>query len=282
MGNEETVWKGTESTQMWSDSVFNTWNQMSAGEYWGVDDSMQHRTPSQSTSHIPFVTPIRDITPLSAHNTPVKLDFREVRRRATSVALRSPFLPNDQRFANFNNFRQSKKLRGELTDEHIDAYMCILHTNPAFASRTQHKTDLVLTCTGFMTGIRKVFEQYHALEGASQLNKKIEQMISDEDLLGLSEYVSGHIPGWLPLKPWYDYNKLVFVAHLDSDQWVTCVVSITEHTIAIYDSTWANWTEEIKKSRINFFVPLARILPQLLKYCGYWDCRIDLQPKYTE
>ncbi|KAH6806007.1 hypothetical protein C2S51_030838 [Perilla frutescens var. frutescens] len=130
--------------------------------------------------------------------------------------------------------------------------------------------------------IRKVFEQYHALEGASQLNKKIEQMISDEDLLGLSEYVSGHIPGWLPLKPWYDYNKLVFVSHLDSDHWVTCVVSIPDHTITIYDSTWANWTKEIKKSRINFFVPLARILPQLLKYYGYWNCRTDLQPKYTK
>ncbi|KAH6794846.1 hypothetical protein C2S52_005323, partial [Perilla frutescens var. hirtella] len=301
MWNEENVWKDTGSTQMWNDSVFNTWNQMSAGEYWGVDESMQHRTPSQGTSHIPFVTPIRDITSLSAHSTPVKLDFREVRRRAASAALRSPFLPYDKRFDNWNNFLQSKKLRnvgigygvgaefftellkpGELTDAHIDAYMAILHSNPAFASRTLHKTDLVLTSSGFMAAIRKVFEQYHDLEGASQLNKETEQMISNEDLFGLSQYVSGHLPGWHPLKPWYDYNRLVFVAHLDSDHWLTCVVSLPEHLIAFYDSTWHNWTKEIRQSRINFFAPLARILPQLLKYCGYWDCRKELQPKYTE
>ncbi|KAH6779770.1 hypothetical protein C2S52_011007 [Perilla frutescens var. hirtella] len=192
MWNEENVWKGTGSTQMWNDSIFNTWNQMSAGEYWGVDESMQHRTLSQGTSHIPFVTPIRDITPLSAHNTLVKLDFREVRRRATSAALRSPFLPNVKRFDHWNNFLQSKKLNigigygvgadffmellksGKLTDAHIDAYMCILHTNPTFASRTVHKMDLVLTSTGFMAAIRKIFEQYHDLEGAAQLNKETE------------------------------------------------------------------------------------------------------------
>ncbi|KAH6780439.1 hypothetical protein C2S52_011676 [Perilla frutescens var. hirtella] len=206
----------------------------------------------------------------------------KVRRRATSAALRSLFLPNDKRFDNWNNFLQSKKLRnlgigygvggdfftellkpGELTDAYIDAYMCILHTNSAFASRTVHKMDLVLTSTGFMVVIRKVFEQYHDLEGAAQLNKDTEQMIFDKDPFGLSQY-------------------FVFVTYLDSDHWVTCVVSFIEHVIAFYDSTWHNWTKEIRQSRINFFAPLTRILPQLLKYCGYWDCRKDLQPKYTE
>ncbi|KAH6756685.1 hypothetical protein C2S53_001087 [Perilla frutescens var. hirtella] len=276
----------------------------------GIDESMKYTTLSQRTSHILFITPIRDITPLSQPTTLVKLDFREVRRRAASAALHSPFLLNDKRFADWKKFLQSNKYRNvrlgysmkakfftdllkkqQFTDAHINAYMCILHSNSAFAAIIQHVMDIVLTSTGFLEGIRKVFEQYHLFEGASQLNKEIEEIISDEDLLGLSEYVSGHLPGWQPLKPWYDYNKLVFVAHLDS-HWVTCFVSFSDHLIILYDSTWHNWAKQIKQSRhnwakqirqsrINYFTPLTHILPQLLKYCGFWDCRQDLQAKYT-
>lgn len=69
---------------------------------------------------------------------------------------------------------------------------------------------------------------------------------------------------------------------VSSDHWFACLIDLRECFITIYDSNQKKWTPKIKRQRKTFFIPLLCILPQVLKFCGFWNCRTKLKPKFTQ
>ncbi|KAH6792938.1 hypothetical protein C2S52_003415 [Perilla frutescens var. hirtella] len=131
------------------------------------------------------------------------------------------------------------------------------------------------------TIVRQIWLKHHKEGMEENIPVNIEEQLSEEDLQGLSKYVTGDLPSWGLPKPWDDYTQLVMPCHLPG-HWVAVVVYLNEHTISIFDSTRHNWTHADADARIEFMKPLTRILPQMLKYCGYWEARSELVPKYTQ
>lgn len=73
------------------------------------------------------------------------------------------------------------------------------------------------------------------------------------------------------------------VCHISgSRHWVTCSANLEKNFITMYDGTMRRWTDNEKRSRIAFMIPMLRILPQVLKFSGFWECRTNLEPKYTQ
>ncbi|KAH6776693.1 hypothetical protein C2S52_014254 [Perilla frutescens var. hirtella] len=302
---------------MWSAGAFGTYEAFTAGEWTtpmfpGMDNISSFSTPQQ-VNHTTSLGCIEDSIALP---TPSKLNFKEVRKRALSTHLRSPFLFNTRSQDEFKKFMKSKSKRNvgltygvgfpffedlqkknsELTDGHINSYLALLHADPTFVGLRFVRPGIVLTSTDFMEGIRGVWKNYHPLEitTATTYDFNTEEDISEDDLKGLLEYISGHIPGWFPLKPWYDYEKLVFVDNVKynslqlvfianvGSHWVTLQVDFVEHVITLWDSTRHNWDNDTFTRRFKFFLPLTRILPRLLMYCGYWDAHPELTPLTTQ
>ncbi|KAH6817940.1 hypothetical protein C2S51_001543 [Perilla frutescens var. frutescens] len=131
------------------------------------------------------------------------------------------------------------------------------------------------------TIVRQIWLKHHKEGVEENIDVNIEEHLSEEDLQGLSKYVTGDLPSWGLPKPWYDYTQLVMPCHLPG-HWVAVVVYLNEHTIGIFDSTQHNWTRADADARKEFMKPLARILHQMLKYCGFWEARSELVPKYTQ
>ncbi|XP_057790689.1 uncharacterized protein LOC131007789 [Salvia miltiorrhiza] len=129
--------------------------------------------------------------------------------------------------------------------------------------------------------ITQAWKKYHKTDRNEQLNPDVEGVIPVEDLYGLSKYVTSDLPGWGKYKPWYDYDELIMVCELES-HWVTFSVNFIKSAITIYDSTQRKLDDTDYAVRKTFFTPLARMLPQILKYSGFYDERKEVKPKLTE
>ncbi|KAH6761035.1 hypothetical protein C2S51_017984 [Perilla frutescens var. frutescens] len=236
--------------------------------------------------------PVSDIRP----------DFRDVRKRIPSIVLRSPFLPDDIRGKDYNKVLKLKAKRNvgiefdigasffcqienpitHIENSHLDAYLAIIHTDPSFAKLYNVRTDVMVTSSSFLIIVQQIWLKHHKEGVEENIDVNIEEQLSEEDLQGLSKYVMGDLPSWGLPKPCYDYIQLVMPCHLPG-HWVAVVVYLKEHTIGIFDSTRHILTGLVQlQMRTTFMKPLARILPQMLKYYGYWEARSELVPKYTQ
>lgn len=64
--------------------------------------------------------------------------------------------------------------------------------------------------------------------------------------------------------------------------WLTCCLNLAKGYIVLYDSLQPDYQESDYEQRKAYFTPLARIVPQILKYIGYYDCRREFKPKWKQ
>lgn len=65
-------------------------------------------------------------------------------------------------------------------------------------------------------------------------------------------------------------------------QWATCCINLIQSHIMVYDSKQHTFEEIDYEDSRQIFVPLARILPQVLRYSGFYDARKDVKPCLTQ
>lgn len=77
------------------------------------------------------------------------------------------------------------------------------------------------------------------------------------------------------------FFKVIVVVNMPL-HWVTCCVNLLESYIMIYDSNQHTLETNDFEERRQFFIPLSRILPQVLKYAGFYDARPEVRPCLTQ
>lgn len=67
-----------------------------------------------------------------------------------------------------------------------------------------------------------------------------------------------------------------------NEHWATCVLDLVQFTVEIWDSNQHKFTDFIWRLRTKVFMPVVRIIPQVLKYVGFYDNREGLIPVYSQ
>ncbi|KAL6577294.1 hypothetical protein OROMI_011570 [Orobanche minor] len=260
----------------------------------------------ESSSHSPLQTMVVQEIPK------VILNVRPTRRRFPGRAIRSPFLHDDIRGGDtldeylkledggmrnvgqtcgvdktfFEEIMQPNK---QLHIEHIESYMSILSSRPDFAGLNGVHSKIGLMSSYFLEtveevfdvmhrGMRKEFQRYdHKL-----FDPTVEEVIPVEEMDRLCLFAEAVQPTWGEnMKQWIDCDKVVTVCNYN-DHWGTILLYLKRQTIWLYDSMTWKFDYHHVCSRRDVFLPMTRIVPQILKRIGYYELHRVKKPQFAQ
>ncbi|KAL6501094.1 hypothetical protein OROHE_025291 [Orobanche hederae] len=253
-----------------------------------------------SSRHAPvMVAPLK--TPTALAIPKVILNVRPIRRRFPAAAIRSPFLHDDIRGEDtFDHYLRLEDggMRNvgqpcgvaktffeeiiipdkQLHIEHIESYVAILSARPALAGLKEVHSNIALSSSYFMETVEEVFDVLH--RGMRQefqqydhklFDPRIEEEIPVEEMDRLCLFAEAVQPNWGEnMKQWIECDKVVTVCNYN-DHWGTVLLDLKRQNIWLYDSMAWKFDYHHICNRRNVFLPMMRIVPQILKRIGYFD-----------
>ncbi|KAL6581227.1 hypothetical protein OROMI_007150 [Orobanche minor] len=259
----------------------------------------------ESSSHSPLQT-------MAVQEIPkVILNVRPIRRRFHARAIRSPFLHDDIRGGDtldeylkledggmnvgqpcgvdktyFEEIMQPNK---QLHIEHIESYMSILSSRPDFAGLNGVHSKIGLMSSYFLETVEEVFDVMH--RGMRKEFKRydhklfdptVEEVIPVEEMDGLCLFAEAVQPTWGEnMKQWIDCDKVVIVCNYN-DHWGTLLLDLKRQTIWLYDSMAWKFDYHHVCNRRDVFMPMTRIVPQILKRIGYYELHRAKKPQFAQ
>ncbi|KAL6555230.1 hypothetical protein OROGR_006488 [Orobanche gracilis] len=260
----------------------------------------------ESSSHSPIQTMASQAIPK------VILNVRPIRRRFPARAIRSPFLHDDIRGGDTLDeylkledggmrnvgqpcgvdktfFEEIMQPNEQLHIEHIESYMSILSLRPDFAGLNGVHSKIGLMSSYFMEtveevfdvmhrGMRKEFQRYdHKL-----FDPTVEEVIPVEEMDRLCLFAEAVQPSWGEnMKQWIDCDKVVTVCNYN-DHWGTLLLDLKRQTIWLYDSMAWKFDYHHVCNRRDVFLPMTRIVPQILKRIGYYELHRVKKPQFAQ
>lgn len=67
-----------------------------------------------------------------------------------------------------------------------------------------------------------------------------------------------------------------------NQHWATCIIDLTQYTLEIWDSKQHIFHTHHLQLRSEAFEPVARIVPQVLKYTKFYERRLGVVPIYLQ
>ncbi|KAL6565322.1 hypothetical protein OROGR_002273 [Orobanche gracilis] len=248
----------------------------------------------ESSSHSPLQTMAGQVIPK------VILNVRPIRRRFPARAIRSPFLHDDirggdtldeylkledGRMRNVGQpcgvdktfFEEIMQPNEQLHIEHIESYMSILSLRPDFAGLNGVHSKIGLMSSYFM-GMRKEFQRYdHKL-----FDPTVEEVIPVEEMDRLCLFAEAVQPNWGEnMMQWIDCDKVVTVCNYN-DHWGTLLLDLKRQTIWLYDFMAWKFDYHHVCNRRDVFLPMTRIVPQILKRIGYYELHRVKKPQFAQ
>ncbi|KAL6556381.1 hypothetical protein OROGR_005669 [Orobanche gracilis] len=249
----------------------------------------------ESSSHSPLQTMDGQAIPK------VILNVMPIRRRFPARAIRSPFLHDDiQGGDTFDEylkledggmrnggqpcgvdktfFEENMQPNKQLHIEHIESYMSILSLRPDFAGLNGAHSKIGLMSSYFMETVEEVFDVMHRgmREEFQRYDHKlfdptVEEVIPVEEMDRLCLFAEAVQPNWGEnMKQWIDCDKVVTVCNYN-DHWGTLLLDLKRQTIWLYDSMAWKFDYHHVCNRRDVFLPMTRIVPQILKRIGYYE-----------
>ncbi|KAL6574247.1 hypothetical protein OROHE_001151 [Orobanche hederae] len=240
-------------------------------------------------------------TPTALAIPKVVLNVRPIRRRFPAAAIRSPFLHDDIRGGDtFDHylrledggmrnvgqpygvdktfFEEIETPDKQLHIEHIESYVAILSARPDLAGLKEVHSNIALASSYFMETVEEVFDVLH--RGMRQefqrydhklFDPTIEEEIPVEEMDRLCLFAEAIQPNWGEnMKQWIECDKVVTVCNYN-DHWGTVLLDLKRQKIWLYDSMAWKFDYHHICNRRDVFLPMMRIVPQILKRIGYFD-----------
>ncbi|KAL6541115.1 hypothetical protein OROMI_024998 [Orobanche minor] len=240
-------------------------------------------------------------TPTALAIPKVVLNVRPIRRRFPAAAIRSPFLHDDIRGGDtFDHylrledggmrnvgqpcgvdktfFEEIETPDKQLHIEHIESYVAILSARPDLAGLKEVHSNIALASSYFMETVEEVFDVLH--RGMRQefqrydhklFDPTIEEEIPVEEMDRLCLFAEAVQPNWGEnMKQWIECDKVVAVSNYN-DHWGTVLLDLKRQKIWLYDSMAWKFDYHHICNRREVFLPMMRIVPQILKRIGYFD-----------
>ncbi|KAL6585663.1 hypothetical protein OROMI_002307 [Orobanche minor] len=202
--------------------------------------------------HAPtMVAPLR--TPTTLAIPKVILNVRPIRRRFPMVAVRYLFLHDDIREG--DTFDHYLRLEDGGIHETVEEVFDVMHR-----------------------GMREEFKRYdHNL-----FDPTIEEEIPVEEMDRLCLFAEAVQPNWGDyMKQWIGCSKVVTVCNYN-EHWGTVILDLKRQKIWLYDSmAWKFDYHHISNKR-DVFLPMTRIVPQILKRIGYFERHRVKNPKFRQ
>ncbi|KAL6540468.1 hypothetical protein OROMI_024351 [Orobanche minor] len=244
--------------------------------------------------------------------TKVILNVRPIRKRFPARAIRSPFLHDEIRGGDtfdeylkledggmrnvgqpcgvdktfFEEIMQPNK---QLHVEHIESYMSILSPRPDLAGLNVVHSKIGLMSSYFMETVEEVFDVMHRgmREVFQHYDHKlfdpiVEEVIPVEEMDRLCLFAEAVQPNWGEnMKQWIDCDKVVTVCNYN-DHWGTLLLDLKRQTIWLYDSMAWKFDYHHVCNRRDVFLPMTRIVPQILKRIGYYELHRVKKPRLAQ
>ncbi|KAL6540692.1 hypothetical protein OROMI_024575 [Orobanche minor] len=244
--------------------------------------------------------------------TKMILNVRPIRKRFPARAIRSPFLHDEIRGGDtfdeylkledggmrnvgqpcgvdktfFEEIMQPNK---QLHVEHIESYMSILSSRPDFAGLNGVHSKIGLMSSYFMETVEEVFDVMH--RGMREVFQRydhklfdpiVEEVIPVEEMDRLCLFAEAVQPNWGEnMKQWIDCDKVVTVCNYN-DHWGTLLLDLKRQTIWLYDSMAWKFDYHHVCNRRDVFLPMTRIVPQILKRIGYYELHRVKKPRLSQ
>ncbi|KAL6532201.1 hypothetical protein OROGR_014171 [Orobanche gracilis] len=236
----------------------------------------------ESSSHSPLQTMAGQAIPK------VILNVRPIRRRfpARAIRMRNVGQPCGVDKTFFEEIMQPNE---QLHIEHIESYMSILSSRPDFAGLNGVHSKIGLMSSYFMEtveevfdvmhrGMRKEFQRYdHKL-----FDPTVEEVIPVEEMDRLCLFAEAVQPNWGEnMKQLIDCDKVVTVCNYN-DHWGTLLLDLKRQTIWLYDSMAWKFDYHHVCNRRDVFLPMTRIVPQILKRIGYYELHRVKKPQFAQ
>ncbi|KAL6567801.1 hypothetical protein OROGR_001469 [Orobanche gracilis] len=186
-------------------------------------------------------------------------------------------------------FEEIMQPNEQLHIEHIESYMSILSSRPDFAGLNGVHSKIGLMPSYFMEtveevfdvmhrGMRKEFQRYdHKL-----FDPTVEEVIPVEEMDRLCLFAEAVQPNWGEnMKQWIDCDKVVTVCNYN-DHWGTLLLDLKRQTIWLYDSMAWKFDYHHVRNRKDVFLPMTRIVPQILKRIGYYELHRVKKPQFAQ
>ncbi|XP_057807888.1 uncharacterized protein LOC131022419 isoform X2 [Salvia miltiorrhiza] len=155
---------------------------------------------------------------------------------------------------------------------HLDAYLTVLYTSSEMAGLRSFKRRVTITSTSFMATIFRMWMKYNREEDTPESSTQNELQIANEDLFEMSQFIIGEEPSWGHVKPWHDYDKVIAIANI-LNHWITLCINLKETCVIVYGSQQHVWNKQDYEISKQNKVLLARLLPHVLEYAGFFDAR---------
>ncbi|KAL6558385.1 hypothetical protein OROMI_018735 [Orobanche minor] len=240
-------------------------------------------------------------TPIALAIPKVVLNVRPIRRRFPAAAIRSPFLQDDIRGGDtFDHylrledggmrnvgqpcgvdktfFEEIETPDKQLHIEHIESYVAILSARPDLAGLKDVHTNIALASSYFMETVEEVFDVLH--RGMRQefqrydhklFDPTIKEEIPVEEMDRMCLFAEAVQPNWGEnMKQWIECDKVVTVCNYN-DHWGTVLLDLKRQKNWLYDSMAWKFDYHHICNRRDVFLPMMRIVPQILKRIGYFD-----------
>ncbi|KAL6540480.1 hypothetical protein OROMI_024363 [Orobanche minor] len=244
--------------------------------------------------------------------TKMILNVRPIRKRFPARAIRSPFLHDEIRGGDtFNEylkledggmrnvgqpcgvdktfFEEIMQPNKQLHVEHIESYMSILSSRPDFAGLNGVHSKIGLMSSYFMETVEEVFDVMH--RGMGEVFQRydhklfdpiVEEVIPVEEMDRLCLFAEAIQPNWGEnMKQWIDCDKVVTVCNYN-DHWGTLLMDLKRQTIWLYDSMAWKFDYHHVCNRRDVFLPMTRIVPQILKRIGYYELHRVKKPQLAQ
>ncbi|KAL6518016.1 hypothetical protein OROMI_033717 [Orobanche minor] len=244
--------------------------------------------------------------------TKMILNVRPIRKRFPARAIRSPFLHDEIRGGDtfdeylkledggmrnvgqpcgvdktfFEEIMQPNK---QLHVEHIESYMSILSSRPDLAGLNEVHSKIGLMSSYFMETVEEVFDGMH--RGMREVFQRydhklfdplVEEVIPVEEMDRLCLFAEAVQPNWGEnMKQWIDCDKVVTVCNYN-DHWGTLLLDLKRQTIWLYDSMAWKFDYHHVSNRRDVFLPMTRIVPQILKRIGYYELHRVKKPRLAQ
>ncbi|KAL6573324.1 hypothetical protein OROHE_001783 [Orobanche hederae] len=231
----------------------------------------------------------------------VILNVRPVRRRYPAAVHRSPFRPTDVRpgrdmFEHFLSLDHGVRNVGllcgvekdffhgildankQLEADHIEAYLTVITSDPALAGTRNSQSNIAITSCYFMETADDVFEEMHKEKkqfdepfNHKLFDNKTEEVVPAQLMERLCLFVEARQPNWGPnMKQWIDCEKVVAMCNY-KEHWGTLLMDFKKQKLVMYDSFQWIFEDHHITNRKDIFLPIARLLPQILKEIGYFE-----------
>ncbi|KAL6578465.1 hypothetical protein OROMI_010793 [Orobanche minor] len=211
--------------------------------------------------------------------TKMILNVRPIRKRFPARAIRSPFLHDEIR-------------GGDTFDEYLkleDGGMRNVGQPCDLAGLNGVHSKIGLMSSYFMETVEEVFDVMH--RGMREVFQRydhklfdpiVEEVIPVEEMDRLCLFAEAVQPNWGEnMKQWIDCDKVVTVCNYN-DHWGTLLLDLKRQTIWLYDSMAWKFDYHHICNRRDVFLPMTRIVPQILKRIGYYELHRVKKPRLAQ